>query len=263
MSANKSNVKIAIVSGASSGVGVEFIKQIHLRYPEIEEFWMLARRHDRMAALAETLTKRTRIFAADLTQENDLVPLWDALESMNPDIRFLINSAGYGTTGRFDTVSEEKALGMIDLNNRVLVQLTKRCLPYMTEGAKILNIASVSAFLPQPQFAIYAASKSFVLSFSRALHAELRREKITVTAVCPNPMETEFFGLAGDKPARKSIKDIGLEPVNRMVRIALNKADKGRDFSTSCWQAKLILLFSRILPHRFILMVERYLGLYN
>lgn len=263
MSANKSNVKIAIVSGASSGVGVEFIKQLEARYPEIDEFWMLARRQERMEALTQNLRIQARIFAVDLTQEDQLTSFWQALEAESPDIRFLINSAGYGTTGRFDTVSEEKALGMIDLNNRVLVQLTKRCLPYMTEGAKILNIASVSAFLPQPQFAIYAASKSFVLSFSRALNAELRRDKITVTAVCPNPMETEFFGLAGDKPARKSIKDIGLEPVDRMVRIALNKADKGRDFSTSCWQAKLIHFISRILPHRLILIVERWVGLYN
>lgn len=263
MSAEAKRIKIAIVSGASAGVGVEFIKQMDQRYPDLDEFWMLARRRERMDELAATLNTKACVFAADVTNDSDMESFWAALETVNPDVRFLINNAGYGTTGRFETVGEDKALGMIDLNNRSLVQMSKRCLPYMTAGARIINLASVAAFLPQPDFAVYAASKSFTLSFSRALNAELKQRKISVTAVCPNPMNTEFFSIAGDKPASKSIKDIGVERVDHMVSTALRKAEKGRDLSTSCWQAKVIHFLSRILPHRFILFVERKIGLFE
>lgn len=253
--------RIAIVSGASSGVGVEFLKQIDERYSEIDELWLLARRENRMLDLEAGLRKPCRIFAADLTDETEMEAFWSALSESNVTIRLLINNAGYGRSGNFSEIEESVNLGMIELNNLALVRMTQRCLPYMAKGAKILNIASVAAFLPQPKFAVYAASKSFVLSFSRALNYELRKQDITVTAVCPNPMATEFFTIAGDKPAKSSFKDIGLEPVDRMVRTALRKAERGKDVSTSCWQAKAVLVFSRILPHRFILRIMGLLGI--
>lgn len=263
MSESSKRAKIAIVSGASAGVGVEFLKQIDQRYPEIEELWMLARRGDRMEVLAGELSKRSQIFVADLTDDAQMADFWQALETQQPDIRILVNSAGFGTSGSFDAVHEDKALGMIDLNVRALVQMTKRCLPYMTRGSRILNLASVAAFLPQPDFAIYAASKSFVLSFSRALNAEQKKNGIHVIGICPNPMNTEFFAIAGDKPAKKSLKDIGIERVDKMVRTALRKSEHGRDLSTSCWQAKAIHVVSRLLPHRFILWAEKKMGMYK
>ncbi len=258
---DRSALRIAIVSGASSGVGVEFLKQLDEQYSEIDELWLLARRENRMQELAETLQKPCRIFTADLTKESEMENFWSALQESGACIKILVNNAGFGRSGNFRGIEEEVNLGMIELNNLALVRMTHRCLPYMDKGSKILNIASVAAFLPQPNFAVYAASKSFVLSFSRALNYELRKAGITVTGVCPNPMATEFFSIAGDKPSKSSFKDIGLEPVDRMVRTALRKAKRGKDISTSCWQAKFILFFSRILPHRFILRLMGLVGI--
>lgn len=253
--------QIAIVTGASSGVGVEFLKQIDKRYSNIDELWLIARREDRMTELTQDLQTPCRIFVADLTSESEMQPFWSAVDESGIDIRLLINNAGYGRSGYFADIEEQMNLGMVDLNIQALLRMTWRCLPHVGRGGKILNIASVAAFLPQPKFAVYAASKSFVLSYSRALNYELKSRGITVTAVCPNPMETEFFLFAGDKPAKKSFKDIGLEPVDRMVTTALRRAEKGKDLSISCWQAKAVLFFSRVLPHRFIIWVMGQIGI--
>lgn len=254
--------KIAIVTGVSSGVGIEFLKQIDQRYPYLDELWLLARREGRMEAVAKELRTTTRIFALDLTQQPDLDSFWDHLSEVKPNINLLVNNAGYGKQGRFSEIDEETQLNLMDLNMRSVVQMTKRCLPFMQADARIINVSSVAAFMPQPGFSIYAASKAFVLNFSRALNAELKDKDISVLAACPNPMETEFFDIAGESGSKRSLKKAGLEPVDKMVKIALDKSDRRKDFSTSCVQAKVIHVISRILPHRFIFWAEKKIGFY-
>lgn len=256
--------RIAVISGASSGAGSEFARQIARDCPDIDELWLLARRMDRMAKLGATLSKPCRLFSADITKEAELVTYFLALENENISVSILVNNAGYGKSGKFMDIDEADNLGVIELNNSALVRLCQRSIPYMERGSRIINVASVAAFLPQPGFAIYAASKAFVLSFSRALHQELRPAGITVLAACPNPMATEFSNRSqAEKPSngKRSIKDFGIEPVDRMVRLALQRSKRGKDTSLSCWQARALLLMSRVFPHRLILFVMSRMGL--
>lgn len=138
-----------------------------------------------------------------------------------------------------------------------------RSLPAIyAKKSKIINIASVAAFLPQPNSAVYAASKSYVLSFSRALHQELKTRGITVTAVCPNPMETEFFIHSGGGNKVSKIKSIGVEKVQDVVTLALKKSLRKKDISIQHPAAKLIRLTAKTLPTHFIFAVEKLMGIF-
>ena len=242
---------IAIITGASSGLGKEFVKQIDLDN-RLDEIWLCARRKERLEELANNLKHPTQIVEGDVTDPNWLKALAEKLASEQFQIHTLINSAGLGKSGAFSEIGLKE--------NGYIVEVNVLALPYMMNQGRILNIASVAAFLPQANFAVYAASKAYVLSFSRALNQELMDEKITVTTVCPNPMETEFFLHSGQKNKAQSVKNMGLEDVEKVVRMALKKSEKHKDISLSSFISKAIRLVSRIFPHPFILKVEKLIG---
>ena len=146
--------------------------------------------------LAKSLKHNARIFAMDITDREKLSDLEDAVFRHKATVRMLINCAGYGIMGEFCEQDRSLELGMIRLNCEALTELTHRMVPFMREGSRIIQMASSAAFLPQPDFAVYAATKSYVLSFSRALGEELKRDGIYVTAVCPGPVDTPFFDIA-------------------------------------------------------------------
>ena len=189
-------MNIAIITGASSGIGKEFALQLDAGLYTIDEFWLIARRKDRLEELACDLDHMAKTIPLDLTQEADMEHLRALLRKERPAVRMLINCSGYGIMGQFSEIDSREQVGMIDLNCRALTEITHACLPYMKKNSRIIQLASSAAFLPQPGFAVYAASKSYVLSFSRALSEELRSRKIYVTAVCPGPGQPEFFDRA-------------------------------------------------------------------
>ena len=201
-------MNVIIITGASSGMGWEFARQLDQGLRTIEEFWLIARRGERLKELSEKLRHKTRIFAMDLTDSVQLDTFQRTLERECPVIRMLINSSGYGVMGNVADLETREQLGMIDLNCRALTHMTHICLPFMKRGSRIIQLASSAAFLPQPGFAVYAAGKSYVLSFSRALGEELREKGIFVTAVCPGPVRTEFFERAERKASTLAIKKI-------------------------------------------------------
>lgn len=255
--------KIAIVTGASSGLGRELALLLD-QESDLDEIVLCARRKNRLEELAKDLRHRTRVLAGDITEES----FYEKLEAYlvgsgetQKEITYLVNSAGLGQLGSFQEIGLAGNLAMVDLNIKALTVLCFRCLPFMRKGGKILNIASVAAFLPQANFAVYAASKAYVLSFSRALNQDLKKRGITVTAVCPNPMETEFFDLTGDVDKARKIKNLGLEEVDQVAKLALKRAKQGRDISVLSFPAKLIRLAARIFPHNFILWFESKIGL--
>lgn len=250
---------IAIITGASSGLGKEFVKQIDLDN-RLDEIWLCARRKERLEELANNLKHSTQIIEGDVTDPNWLKALAEKLASEQFQIHTLINSAGLGKSGAFSEIGLKENGYIVEVNVLALTQICSICLPYMMNQGRILNIASVAAFLPQANFAVYAASKAYVLSFSRALNQELMDEKITVTTVCPNPMETEFFLHSGQKNKSQSIKNMGLEDVEKVVRMALKKSEKHKDISLSSFISKAIRLVSRIFPHPFILKIEKLIG---
>ena len=132
----------------------------------------------------------------DLTDKEQRLRLREILKEKQPQVKMLVNCSGYGKIGLYEDIPEEDISGMIELNCLALTSVTYEVLPYMTKKSRIINLASSAAFLPQPKFAVYAATKSYVLSFSRALHEEVKKNGIFVTAVCPGPVRTEFFDIA-------------------------------------------------------------------
>lgn len=257
-------MRIAVITGASSGLGKEFALQIDQLQGALkpDEFWLIARRFSEMEKLARRLSRPCRIHSLDLLEEASLIELEQTLLREQPEILWLVNSAGFGKIGSMDTLDGTEQKNMLRLNCEVPLLLSKLCSPYLVRGANVLQISSVAAFVPQPHFAVYAATKSFLLSFSRALAREWKERGIRVLAVCPNPMETEFFQVAGTNEKSSGIKKIGLESPTDVAAAALKKVQYGRDLSVSSFWAKLVLLAAKVFPHRWILTWEKWLGIY-
>ncbi|NLJ94443.1 MAG: SDR family NAD(P)-dependent oxidoreductase [Clostridiaceae bacterium] len=251
---------IAIVTGASSGLGREFVKQLDSD-DKLDEIWICARRKELLQNLSYEINIPTKIIAGDVTDQSWLKNLSYYLENDQVQIHTLVNSAGLGKTGSFASIGLEDNAYMIEVNILALTKICSVCLPYMMSQGRILNVASVAAFLPQANFAVYAATKAYVLSLSRAMNQELKDKMITVTAVCPNPVETEFFLNTGGKSQYDSLKNIGLEEVETVVSVALKKSEQKKDISISSLIAKSIQLISRIMPHPFILKISEFLGI--
>ncbi len=257
-------MRYAIITGASSGLGQECARQLNQRSrdKEIESidcFWLVARRQDRLDRLAKELNAPCRIFALDLedaTQRQSLIKAAEEACSAGDQLDWLVLAAGFGKKGAF-AETKDQAVSMVEVNCVALTDLLAHLHPLVGEG-RILLFASVAAFMPQLGFAVYAASKSYVLSLSRALHAE---GPASVTAVCPNPVATEFFDRSGQVP--QGIKRIGIEKAEKVVSRALTKAQKRRPVSISCLPARLIAFVSKILPVSWLLAAQKGLGIYR
>lgn len=246
-------MKIAIVTGASSGMGREAAYQIGDRFSGIDEIWVVARREERLREMCGQTPARVRCFAADITVPEERGRIGTALREERPDVKILVNAAGAGLTGRVDAVSEEAACGMVRLNCEALCAVTRMVLPYMGQNSRILQFSSAAAFLPQPGFAVYAASKAFVLSYSRALGAELKKRGICVTAVCPGPVKTEFLELAGGAQELPPYKKLVMAEPKKVVRKAILDSMAGRSVSVYGIPMKLFHLVTEIVPHGVIL----------
>lgn len=247
-------MKIAVVTGASSGMGKEFALQIAKKYKTIEEIWVISRRKDKLEELESLITnKRVRVFPMDLTSEDVLLALKETLEAENPVIRVLVNAAGYGKIGYFDEISYEDNSGMIDINCTALVKLTYLALPYMNYPSNIINIASSAAFMAQPVFAVYAATKAFVLNFSRALNIELEKKGINVIAVCPGPVDTEFFQIAESEAEVKKYKKMLMVNAGDVVEKALVDANCGKETSIYGISMNAFRVITNTIPNNLII----------
>lgn len=248
------NKKIAIITGASSGMGKEFAIQIARRYNRIEEIWVIARRKQALCELKKLIpNKKVRVLALDLTKEEDLLSYRKLLFHEQPRVRILVNAAGYGKIGSIEEIGIEDSVGMVDLNCRSLVYITEATLPYMNTPSNIIQLASSAAFLPQPEFAVYAASKSFVHSYARALRREVSNRSITVTSVCPGPVDTEFFDIAEEKHKMKLYKKFTLVKKEKVVALALQDARNRKEVSVYGLPMKLYRILARVFPASLIL----------
>lgn len=250
-------MKIAIVTGASSGMGREFVHQLGYFYKNLDEIWVVARRKERLEELAGESRVPIRIFEGDLQKKKVYKALGEALEKEQPDVRMLVNSAGFGKSGSVEEIRKEKfriQTDMVDLNCRSLTRMTLLCLPFLSAGSRIVNLASASAFCPQPYFSVYAATKSYVLSFSRSLGEELRKKGIVVTAVCPGPVDTEFFTFSG-KP-QNVLKRLTMAQADRVVHQALKDSRAGKAVSVYGIPMKLTHLGTKLLPHGLLVRLQ-------
>lgn len=187
--------KVALITGASAGLGVEFARQLRKRGHALV---LVARRKDRLQALAGELGD-SRAVAIDLSKANAAARLMADLEANGETVDLLVNNAGFGLIGQFAALDARRQREMIDLNTGTLTELSRAVAPAMIERGHggILNVASTAAFQPGPKMAVYFATKAFVLSFSEALHEELKPQGIKVTCLCPGPTRTEFGDVAG------------------------------------------------------------------
>lgn len=246
-------MKTAIITGASSGMGRETAVQLADRFGGIDEIWLIARRRDRLEILAGELPCRTRVIAMDVAKDPACPELTGLLKELRPDVRILVNAAGFGKIGKIGDLPASDENGMIDVNIGGLVAVTRAVLPYMHKNSRIMNYASSAAFLPQPGFGIYAATKAFVLSYSRTLGTELRSRKIRVTAVCPGPVRTEFFDIAETTGKVPIYKKLVMAKPEKVVRLAIRDMMAGHEVSTYGIAMKAFRVFAKIVPHSLIL----------
>lgn len=187
--------KIAVVTGASSGMGREFVYAVDREF-ELDEIWVIARRKERLEELCSQCRTAIRPLAMDLTDSESFAEYRKLLEEERPQIHVLVNAAGYGLFGTFDQMELDEQLGIVDLNDRALTAMCLLSLPYMQKGDSIINMGSNSSWQPVPYLSVYGATKAYVLSFSRAIGRELRKRGIFVMCVCPGWIKTEFMDRA-------------------------------------------------------------------
>ena len=246
--------RIAIVTGASSGMGRCFAETAaeHVAY---DELWVIARREERLQQIKEKLKGQTVVpIAMDLAVKENIQSLGERLKKEDAEVVLLVNAAGFGKFQAVLDVPQDVADQMLALNCAALMDMCYICLPFMHRGAKILNIASVAAFQPIPYICEYAATKAFVLSFSRGLWRELRADGITVTALCPYWTRTEFFNVSntGSEKDRVSYYNAMYEPED-LVRRGWRDLLRGRDVSTYGFIARAQLVLVKLLPHRLVM----------
>jgi short-subunit dehydrogenase len=244
--------RIAIVTGASAGMGKDFVKALQ-REKDVDEIWMIARRKSRLEAMEAETKGALRAVPLDLTDMSSFEKIEQLLKKEQPQIRYLVNAAGAGRMGKVETINYLDHAFVLDINVRALTCMTRICLPYMLKGSKLIQLCSGSAFLPQPEFASYAASKAYVLSFSRALRQEVKGKGITVTAVCPGPVNTEFFEAAGSEiaPTKKRF----LVESKDVVQKAMKDAKAGKELSVYGFSMKLVHMAGKVLPTKMVLSI--------
>ena len=233
-------------------MGQEFAKRVEAS-EAFDEIWVIARRRERLEALADSISTKTRCMALDLTQKECLDEYAALLESEKPDVAVLVNGSGYGKFGAFCDMPLDEQLGMIDLNDKALVAMTYLTLPYMKEGGRIYQIDSLSSFQPVPYIGVYGATNAFVLSFSRALGVELKKRGIRVLAVCPGWVKTEFFD--------RAVSDDTITYYNhfytaeQVVARAMKDMKRGRDVSICGFRIRAQVFFTKLLPHRLVMKI--------
>lgn len=249
-------MRIAVITGASSGMGKQFALKLKDNF-SVDEVWLIARNRDRLNQTAENCGIPAKVFSMDLGDTNAYFEYINALKENNPDVALLVNCSGFGKFAAFCDTPMQDNLNMIDINCKALTAMTQLTLPYMHEGAKIVNVASVAAYQPIPYINVYAATKSYVLFFSRALNRELKSRKISVTAICPFWTKTTFFDRAINKDDKDVIvkKYAVLYDPEKVVDKAYKDVARGKEISIYGSYARFQCFLTKILPHKFVMNV--------
>ncbi len=242
------NLKIAIISGASSGIGLEVTKLLDSY--SLDELWVISRNTEKLEELTKKLSTKTRILSLDLLNNNSYDEIKDLLDQLKPEIQYLICSAGIGYNGSLESLTEKQISQTIALNCSSLSVLNRITLNYLVADSRIINISSGAAFSPQPYFSVYAASKAYVNSFSRALGHELKSKRIYVTAVCPGPVDTPFFSSLDNI---KEYKKRFLISPKKVAIGALKASRRKKKIYTPTFSMKFVHLASKLLPTSLIL----------
>lgn len=242
--------KIAVLTGATGGLGKEFIKL--LLKENIDEIWAVARNKEKLSRLCKQYGSKISAVPCDLSDERNISELSTLINKEKPDIRILINNAGIAKMGCYDQFTDKEISQSIDTNCKAAVLLCQYALPYMKKGARIINISSASSFQPTPYINLYAAGKVFLRSYSRSLNFELKNRGITCTAVCPGWIDTDM--LPKTKNGRK-IRYPGIVTAKAVAEKAMNDSKKGKDMSVCSLYVKYEHLFSKIMPQKLVMKI--------
>ncbi len=248
-------MKIAVITGASSGMGKEFVLQFE-KYIKVDEVWVIARRADKLEELRDKVKCNLRAISLDLLDSKSFDEYKELLEEHKPEVELLVNCAGFGKFGRYENIPLEDNINMINLNCTALVVMTELTLPYMSKGSKVIQLDSLSAFQPVPYITVYGATKAFVLSYSRAMNRELKPRGIRMMAVNPAWVRTEFF----DHSAVTNNNDVNyfnkIYEAKDVVKTALRDLYKRKkDYSVHGFPVRMQVRLVKLMPHSFVMNV--------
>ena len=246
-------MKIAVVSGASSGIGRELVKIIDKHCKILDEIWVISRRRDRLEKLQFHLNHPLRIIDMDLSSTENLRQLYSLFEKKKPHVYVLAASAGLGKYGLCRELDPKDAMDMVDINVRALTALTQMALPHMVKGGRIILMSSSAAFVPQPGFSIYAATRAYVLSYGQSLNAELKKDRVHVTVVCPGPVDTEFFQHCGSGRTLSAIKLFFMARPEKVAALAWKDALRKKPVSVYGMAMRWFRVGTKIIPHKVFL----------
>ncbi|MCD8084058.1 MAG: SDR family NAD(P)-dependent oxidoreductase [Clostridiales bacterium] len=253
-------MRIALITGASSGLGSTFARRIDQTEKKIDEIWLVARRRERLEKVARQLSHPAKVISLDLTKAESI----DELEAMLTErvrVGIFVNCAGFGKFGNYKRVTRCDSERMIDLNCKAAVDVTLAVLPHMRAGDRILEICSTAAFQPLSEMNVYAAGKAFLYSYTRALRTELRPRGIAVTAVCPWWIsDTEFLSVARDNQANphpdRSIRSFPFATRREdVVRRALRASRMDAAVSTPGMMCFFHRIFAKVIPRGALLWI--------
>ena len=243
-------MKIAVITGASSGMGREFVYALD-KDEVFDELWVIARRQERLEELKDKCRAKVRPIVLDLLQRESLQTYKELLELEKPEIAVLVNAAGFGLFGVFTEMDLDRQLDIIDLNSRALTGMSYLSIPYMTKGSRIYNMGSMSSWQPVPYINVYGASKAYVLNFSKALGVELKDKGIRVMAVCPGWITTEFFDHAVHDDTIRYYNRY--YPPEQVVEKALKDMKKGKAASVLGFPEQVQVQLVKHLPTGFVM----------
>ena len=247
-------MNIAIVTGASSGMGREFVKQLG-GFVHVDEIWAIARRQEALEALKEEVSIPVRPVMLDLCKEESYEALAALLATEMPNVKLLVNAAGFGKFGTFENIPAVDDYRMIDLNCKALVAVTRAVLPYMKAGSHVLQLDSLSAFQPVPYISTYGATKAFVLSYSRAMNRELKGRGIRMMAMNPGWVKTEFFNHALQTNSGSEVQYYNkLWEAADVVKTGLKDLYKTKkDYSIHGFSVRMQVRLVKLLPHSMVM----------
>ena len=244
--------KISIITGASSGLGYEFARMIDQR-ESCEEIWVIARRIEKLNEIKSETGKKIIPIGLDLSREESIAEYKKLLSDADAEVVALVNAAGVGKIGKFEDIPLEDQMSMIDLNCKALMAVTYITLPYMKKGSHVYEIASLAAFQPVPYISTYAATKAFVLSFSRALNKELESKGIKIISICPGWIDTGFIDKSTCDDSVTNFKK--LLTVDEVIDQTVRDTKKGRDVSVAGRNNKIRRILAKILPHTTVMKI--------
>lgn len=237
--------RIAIITGATGGIGREFTRL--LVEEDIDEVWTVARNEKKLQELKKLYGEKVIPLAKDLTHTEEICEIEEKIKSESAEVLYLVNNAGMAKMGSYQEFSIQELENTIDLNCKAPVILSNLCIPYMKKGSHILNISSASAFQPNPYINLYAASKAFERSYSRALNVEVENLGIIVTAVCPSWVDTEM--LIKERNGKK-VKFPGIVTAEAVAKQAMKDAKKGKDMSICSFYVKCQHVNVKLMPQK-------------